>query len=205
MRICIMASGRCGSSSLYNCIKEHLSDDYTFLEEPLDRHYKIEENLSFCDDDKNVLLKMLLGQAPSNVKENSKLFYESIFKTFDKVIILDRINKIEQSESFIYHTVNKIKDRHKRKRVYYLNSIPKDTFNEWELNLIVVSDALESFSENYNKKIYYYEDIFVNKNTSVINEIFDYLELKPIEESINNWLISDDKKVRISEKYGKFL
>lgn len=201
-----MASGRCGSTSLFKCIKEHLTDNYTFLEEPLDRYSKTEENLSFCDDNKNVLLKMLFGQTPSNIdKENTKLFYKSILETFDKVIILDRINKIEQSESFIYHTVNKTKDRHKIKRVYHLNSIPKDTFNEWELNLIAVSDTLESFSEKYNKKIYYYEDIFVNKKTSIINEIFDYLELTPIEDSINNWLISDDKKVRISENHNKFL
>ena len=86
-----------------------------------------------------------------------------------------------------------------------MNGIPDDLINKWEVDLNIASDLLTAYSIEYNSKIYYYEDIFVNKDMLVINEIFDYLGLKPIEESINSWLISDNKKVRISEKRDKFL
>lgn len=199
MRICIIATGRCGSSSLFNCIKEHLTDDYTFLIEPLDPYHKTEEDLSSYDNTNNILIKMLLGQTPlKKNRKNAMLFYESIFKTFDKVIILDRKNKVEQSESFAYHTVNKTKDKHDTKRIYNLDFISKDMLNEWQLDLIVASDLLEVISVNNNKKIYYYEDIFVDKNISIVNEIFHYLELKPIEKVINDWILLDNKKVRIT-------
>ena len=205
MRICIIATGRCGSTSLAKCIEEHLTSDYTFLTEPLDQYNKTEENLTSYNDTENILLKMLIGQTPDMIEENVKLFYKSIFETFDKVIILDRKSKLEQSESFAFNTKHKFKDIHNIKRVYYLNSISKDVMDEWNMVLNQASKLLRILSNEYSSKIYYYEDIFVNKNKQVINEIFNYLELVPNKESIDSWIISDNKKVRIKEKHHKLL
>ena len=203
MKICILATGRCGSTSLFGCIKDHLHDGYVYLTEPFDRYKKNKENIRIDTNTSDVLLKTLVGQIPN--EKDGMMVYKWIFETFDKVIILDRKNKIEQIESFAFHTFNKVRDRHNIKRVYYLNGIPDDVINKWEVDLNIASDLLTAYSIDYNSKIYYYEDIFVNKDMLVINEIFDYLGLKPIEESINSWLISDNKKVRISEKRDKFL
>lgn len=203
MKICILATGRCGSTSLFWCIKDHLHDEYVYLTEPFDGYKKNKENIRIDTNTSDVLLKTLVGQIPN--EKDGMMVYKWIFETFDKVIILDRKNKIEQTESFAFHTSNKIRDRHNVKRVYYLNGIPDDVINKWEVDLNIASDLLTAYSIDYNSKIYYYEDIFVNKDMLVINEIFNYLELKPIEESINSWLISDNKKVRISEKRDKFL
>ena len=145
----------------------------------------------------------MVGQIPN--EKDGMLIYDWIFQTFDKVIILDRKNKLEQTESFAFHTINNIKDRHNRKRVYYLNSIPEDVINKWEIDLNIASELLESYSREYNSKIYYYEDMFVDKNKEVIDEIFNYLELPQLKESIDRWIISDNKKVRITEKRDKLL
>jgi hypothetical protein len=203
MKICILATGRCGSTSLYSCIKEHLNDEYTFLEEPFDRYETTKKGLTIDFNTPNVLIKTLIGQVP-NI-EDGLSFYQFIYETFDKVIILDRKNKLEQTESFVFHTTNNVKDRHNRKRIYYLNSIPKHIMDKWNRNLNEASELLKILSKEYSSKIYYYEDIFVNKNEQAINEIFNYLDLTPIKELVDSWIISDNKKVRITEKYDKLL
>ncbi len=119
MKICILATGRCGSTSLFGCIKDHLHDGYAYLTEPFDRYKKNKENIRIDTNTSDVLLKTLVGQIPN--EKDGMMVYKWIFETFDKVIILDRKNKIEQTESFAFHTSNKIRDRHNVKRVYYLN------------------------------------------------------------------------------------
>lgn len=203
MKICILATGRCGSTSLFGCIKDHLPSEYMFLTEPFDRYKTKKEPFTIDTTTPNVLIKTLVGQIPN--EKDGMMVYDWIFQTFDKVIILDRKNKVEQTESFAFHTINNIKDRHNRKRVYYLNSIPEDVINKWEIDLNIASELLESYSREYNSKIYYYEDIFVDKNKEVIDEIFNYLELSQLKESIDRWIISDNKKVRITEKRDKLL
>lgn len=203
MKICILATGRCGSTSLFNCIKEHLPNEYLFLMEPFDCYKTSKSGFTIDIDTKNVLLKTLVGQNP--YIEDGVMIYNWIFQTFDKVILLDRKNKQEQTESFVYHTENKTVDKHGKKRYYYLNHISDDKIKKWDLNLSIASQLLETLSTSNNSKIYYYEDIFVNKEESIINEIFDYLELEQIKESIDNWIISDNKKVRVMEKRDKFI
>lgn len=203
MKICILATGRCGSTSLYSCIKEHLNDEYTFLQEPFDRYKTTKKGLTIDFNTPNVLIKTLIGQIPN--EKDGMMVYEWIFQTFDKVILLDRKNKVEQVESFAFHTTNNIKDRHNRKRVYYFNSISDEVMDKWELDINIASEFLTTLSKENNTKIYYYEDLFVNKDQLIIDEIFKYLNLTPIKESIDRWIISDNKKVRIREKRDKLL
>jgi len=203
MKICILATGRCGSTSLYSCIKEHLNDEYTFLQEPFDRYKTTKKGLTIDFNTPNVLIKTLIGQIPN--EKDGMMVYEWIFQTFDKVILLDRKNKVEQVESFAFHTTNNIKDRHNRKRVYYFNSISNDVMDKWELDINIASEFLTTLSKENNAKIYYYEDLFVNKDQLIIDEIFKYLNLTPIKKSIDRWVISDNKKVRITEKRDKLL
>lgn len=203
MKICILATGRCGSNSLFRCIQEHLPDGYIFLNEPFDIFKKNKDDVNIDIDTPNILIKNLVGQSPG--QKDSNILYDWIFQTFDKVILLDRRNKVEQTESFAYHTIKNIEDRHNTKRIYYLNSIPKDVIDKWELNLKTSSDFLISTSEKNSSKIYYYEDIFVNKDMLIVNEIFNYIGIKPIEEIVDRWIISDDKKVRIYKKIGKLI
>ena len=203
MKICILATGRCGSNSLFRCIQEHLPEEYTFLNEPFDVFKENKENFRIDINTPNVLLKTLVGQIPAQ-KYRTEL-YDWIFQTFDKVVILDRKNKTEQTESFAYHTTKNIKDRHNTKRIYNLDSISTDVINKWESDLQIASNFLVLTSQEYNSKIYYYEDIFVNKDMLVINEIFDCLGIKPIKKIINRWIISNDKKVRIYKEIVKLI
>jgi hypothetical protein len=203
MKICILATGRCGSTSLFGCIKDHLPSEYIFLTEPFDRYKTKKEPLTIDTSTPNVLIKTLVGQIPN--EKDGMMVYDWIFQTFDKVIILDRKNKLEQVESFAFHTTNNIKDRHNRKRVYYFNSISDEVMDKWELDINIASEFLTTLSKENNTKIYYYEDLFVNKDQLIIDEIFKYLNLTPIKESIDRWIISDNKKVRITEKRDKLL
>jgi len=205
MKICILATGRCGSTSLLKCIENHLPKEYVILTEPFDRYKQDKQNIRIDESTPDILIKTLVGQIPQQIEKDATNFYNWIFETFDKVIILDRKNKKEQTESFVYYAVNNIKDKHNTKRIYTFDSISTDVIDTWEFNINKASSLLELFSKQYNSKIYYYEDIFVDKNILVINEIFDYLSITPVKEIIDFWIISDYKKVRIYKKIDKLL
>lgn len=61
------------------------------------------------------------------------------------------------------------------------------------------SDAklLTKYFNNY--PMFYYEDIFVEKNREVINLLFQYLNIEPNEKFIQHHIISNTKKVRIPD------
>ena len=131
-------------------------------------------------------------------------FYVWLFSFFDKVILLDRLDKQSQAESFSYLVHTKNKEWH-RKQFYNMSLVPNGFIEEWDYRLDNLKKILNDLSVKYNKKIYYYEDIFVDKNMEIINEIFDYLELEINHDVINEYIISDDRKVRLKEKTTKLI
>ena len=102
MKICILASGRCGSSSLFECIDKHLPKFYYSISEPFHRLQKIKDLEEFflnMGKEENVFIKTLLGQEFENSIVNIDWFYN----TFNKIILLDRRDQKLQAESMAYH------------------------------------------------------------------------------------------------------
>ena len=131
-------------------------------------------------------------------------FYDWLFSFFDKIILLDRQDKRLQAESFSYMVHTKNKEWH-RKQFYNMSLVPNGFIEEWDYRLDTLKKTLIDLSIKHNKKIYYYEDIFVNKNMETINEIFEYLELEINQDIINEYILSDDRKVRLKEKITKLI
>ena len=48
--------------------------------------------------------------------------------------------------------------------------------------------------------LFYYEDIFVDKNLEIIDKLNDYCEIKYNQKCIDRWIISPYKKVRLDKK-----
>jgi hypothetical protein len=202
VKICILSVGRCGSTSLYNLIRRHLKSEYYFIAEPFNFSFNrindIEENqFDVISKKDNVLIKTLIGQIPNGI--NEEFYYDWIFTFFDKVIILDRLDIKLQSESFSYLIHKKSKIWH-RKQFYDLSTVPIELINEWEKRLKNFKEIINNLSVKHNKKVYSYEDIFIHNNMNIINEIFDYLEIKMVDKLVDFFLLSDEHKVRMNEK-----
>ncbi len=207
MKICIVSTGRAGSTSLYNLIKAHLTKDYYTITEPfnekINRVNEIDSNqLEFISKHKDVLIKTITNQKP--LDKTDDFIEEWIFSFFDKIILLDRIDKKSQIESFAYLTHSNNKFWH-TKQVYKLSTVPEDVINEWDERVTYSKKTLTDYSKNHNKKIYYYEDIFIKKNIETIKEIFDYLKINMNTQLVEEWVFSDEKKVRLSEIKTKLL
>ncbi len=204
MRICVVSTGRAGSTSLYNLIKDHLGSEYYTITEPFNEKIgEIKPNqFEIITENVNVLIKTITNQKP--IDKTDEFIDDWIFDFFDKVILLDRLNQKEQVESFAYltHTNNKFWHT---KQVYRMSVVPEEIINEWQDKLLYSKKTINDYSKKHNKKIYYYEDIFINKNTETIKEIFEYLEIDLKNELVDEWIFSEEKKVRINEINRKLL
>ena len=199
MRICILANPRTGSTSIYGLLKDHLPQSYHCVSEPYNVKYMASisdttnHHIEICNNS-NILLKHIICQAPPNYDVDSWLDW--IFTHFDKVILLDRRNRVEQAESFEFHNSKNLKNWHIR-RVYHMDEVDPLKI-EYRIKLFE-SDAslLTKYSKHY--PMFYYEDIFVEKNREIINSLFEYVNIQPNEKFIQDHIISNTKKVRISD------
>lgn len=208
MKICLISTGRAGSTSLYQLIKSHLPNDYYTVVEPWNKGWKRNEELTGTElgmilKNDNVFIKTIVDQLPEN--ENIKSFENWLFTFFDKIILLDRLDDTLQVESMTWHgSFNRGKSWHE-KEFYDLAKIPKDTIDEQKIILNDRKSIINDYSTIYKKKIYYYEDIFIYHNMNEINEIFDFLGLKLNEKYLFEYVISKEKKVRINKDEIKLI
>lgn len=219
MKICILASGRCGSTSLFNCIDKHLPKYYYSIYEPFHRLKETSELDDFFLDmskKENVFIKTLIGQGSERFGiDNDEAVYDGIvnigkfidwvYNTFNKIILLDRRDQKLQVESMAYHLhLNDDLSWHKKK-YYEINKISPALLKQAEKALEHTKKNLAFFGLDHKIKTYYYEDIFVDKNMDIINEIFDYIGIEPNKEMIETYILSEEYKVRLDKKYNKLL
>jgi hypothetical protein len=208
MKICIISTGRAGSTSLYHLIKSHLPNDYYTISEPWNKGWKRNNELTGTEIDMilksdNVFIKTLIGQLPEN--ENIKAFENWLFTFFDKIILLDRLDDMLQVESMAWHgSFNRGKSWHE-KEFYDLEKIPKDTIDAHKIILNDRKNVINDYSTTYKRKIYYYEDIFIHHNMNEINEIFSSLGLKLNKKYLIEYVLSKETKVRINKDEIKLI
>jgi hypothetical protein len=206
MKICILSTGRAGSTSLYNLLEKHLPSNYYCCLEPfnpgMDKHVDVNVNQKLViESEENVLIKTLIGHTQENIELEDMHVW--LFNNFDKMILLDRLDKQLQLESFSYQSYNK-GNWHEKKR-YRMEMVPKDIIDTNIKRLEHSTNKINELSKRYNKKIYYYEDIFLDNNIETINEIFNLINETPNEELLNFWVISDKKRVRVKDDEKKLL
>jgi len=219
MKICILASGRCGSTSLFECIDKHLPKFYYSVYEPFHRLQERSDLDGFLLNmikKENVFIKTLVGQGSERFGiDNGKAVYNGIvdikkfidwvYNTFNKIILLDRRDQKLQVESMAYHLhLNNDLGWHEKK-YYEINKISPALLKQAEKTLEHTKKNLAIFGVEHKIKTYYYEDIFVDKNMDIINEIFNYIELVPNKEVIDTYIFSEEYKVRLDKKYNKIL
>jgi hypothetical protein len=200
MRICILANPRTGSSSLYTLLEKHLPKNYHCVSEPFNPHYmeSISDTQNHCqiiNDRNDILLKHIYYQLPPHY-ETMDEWLNWLTNNFDKIILLDRRDRVAQAESFEYHQSKNFFSWHV-KQFYNITSINTSQIQNRIKFLNNDGECLRKISGKY--PMFFYEDIFVNKNINIINSIFQYMEIEPIEKYVNQYIISDNNKVRITK------
>ena len=130
--------------------------------------------------------------------------YNWLFEHFDTFILLDRLDKQLQVESFSYQSYKNNLTWHDKKR-YQMELVPKEVIETNIKRLEYTTNKINELSKRYNKKIYYYEDIFLDNNMETIDEIFNLINETPNRDLLNFWVISDEKRVRLRDDEIKLL
>lgn len=211
MRIAILTSARSGSTSLFHLIDEHLmSQKYLSVSEPFNGYWRGPAGLNtydidFFEDKNSVFIKTFVSklQRPKTFWGNEDGYWDWFFNYFDKIIILDRINKDLQSESLTYHMKKGDLSSWQKKQFYNLSNLKKEDIEDSKNILIEDSEKMHSFTKK-GFPIFYFEDIFIKKDRTKIEELFDYLDLRLNEVAYEKYVLSDTFKIRLKEGENKF-
>lgn len=219
MKILILGTPRSGSTSLTKFIDSHLNlPNYKMLIEPfnrLEKNPKIQgldwETIEPLLKYDNLLVKnlLLVGYDEYPVKSFVSVYeyLEWCNKFFDKVIILDRIDKIAQSESF---AVNETLSREKGigwhvPKVYDITKIENSYIEDMINRYTQSSNILHNFSTDKKYPVFYYEDIFLDHDIEVVKNMCSYLEIEFDVLSYNKYILSPEGKVRIEPNNKKII
>jgi hypothetical protein len=208
MKILLLGTPRSGSTSLVKLINSHINlPNYKMVIEPFnnslyfDGNNTIETLLQY----ENILVKnlFLIGN-DEYPKESFKSVVEYLnwcYSYFDKIAILDRKDKIAQSESF---AINETLMREKgigwhTPKIYDLDSIDKSYLETMIDRYTESSEILHTISSKQKFPIFYYEDIFLEKSRKYIEYLFSYLDMKLNESNYEEYILSPYRRVRIDK------
>jgi hypothetical protein len=217
MRIAIVCNGRSGSTSLtnlINCCLLSQGKKYSLFFEPfnyrnVDKNNKIKK-IDDIVNKENILLKTFIDRDnfPYESFKDVNDYWDWFYTFFDKVIVLERVNKRLQSESLAYHlkiSKDKTITPHWHKQKYYDLSIIDENelinlTNHLELDSVFLKEISGKGYPHYT-----YEKIFVDKDIETITNLLTYLELSYNQKCVDTWVNSPYKKVRLDEKTNKLL
>jgi hypothetical protein len=213
MRILILATPRSGSTSLVKLVDSHITiSDYKMLIEPFNS--ELDGYLNSIDsiiNTENLLIKNLFlvgnDEYPKDSFNNVYEYFEWCYEFFDKIILLDRKDKVAQSESF---TVNETMWREKgldwhTPKIYDIDKIEPSYLKTMFDRYTESSQILHNISNQHNFPIFYFEDIFLNKSRKHIELLFSYLDMELNELNYTEYILSPIRKVRINKTEQKLL
>lgn len=207
MKIAILTSARSGSTSLYHLIESHLiKKQYICHSEPFNNYWREKINIKTYDVDyfenkQDVFIKTFVSgtQKPKSLLGNEEGYWNWFFGYFEKVILLDRLDKDLQSESLAYHMKKDDIHSWQKRQVYDLSiTTPQEIENSKNV-LLYESNMIREFSRK-GYPLYYFEDIFIKKDRTKINNIFEYLGIDLLESLYNDYVYSDAGKIRMTNE-----
>jgi len=213
MRILLLGTPRSGSTSLVKLIDSHISlPNYKMFIEPFNEVLHNDFNsITPLLEFEHILVKnlFLIGndEYPKDSFKNVHEYLDWCYTFFDKIIILDRIDKVAQSESFVINETiwrERRTDWHTQK-VYDLSKIDVVYLQTMIERYTQSTTILKDISVKNNFPIFYYEDIFLNHNIMNIQKLFVYLEMELNINQFNEYIVSDKRKVRIEKSIKKLI
>lgn len=213
MKILLLGTPRSGSTSLVKLIDSHISlPNYKMFIEPFNMElYDNFNSITQLSEFENILVKnlFLIGndEYPKDSFKNVYEYLDWCYTFFDKIILLDRIDKVAQSESFVVNETiwrKRGTDWH-TKKVYDFSKIDEEYLQIMIGRYTESTTILKEISVKNNFPIFYYEDIFLNHNVEDIKKLFIYLGIELDINHFNEYILSDKRKVRIEKSIKKLL
>jgi hypothetical protein len=208
MKILLLGTPRSGSTSLIRLVNSHINlPNYKMVIEPFnnslyfDGNNTIETLLQY----ENILVKNLFLIGNDEYPKDSFIdvfeYLNWCYTYFDKIIVLDRRDRIAQSESFV---INETMWREKgvgwhTKKIYDLDGIDKSYLETMIGRYTQSGKILNDIAYTNNFPIFYYEDIFLNHNMKIVKKLFEYLGMDLDMEMYNKYVISNELQVKIDK------
>lgn len=215
MRILLLGTPRSGSTSLYNLIKDHLSEfSYQSFIEPFNyaMHKKYMANgydftkVGSLDSYKDLFVKTLYFSDPydynNSAFSSNDEYINWCVESFDKIIIILRRNNTEQAESFIINEecARLYGQNWHMPKVYRIDRIDKNLKSSMIKRFEESSKDLVELSLKNKINVFYYEDIFINKDISKIESIASYIGLGEFKKSLTDeYILNENRRVRIED------
>ena len=213
MKILLLGTPRSGSTSLVKFIDSHIKlSNYQMVIEPFNvnlypnkEYDKDRDTILYFTKYNNVLVKslFLLGheEYPTKSFNNIYEYLTWCYSYFDKIIILDRRDKLAQSESFAVNETSMREegiDWHTPK-IYDIEKIESSYIKTMIDRYTKSSEILHTISSKQKFPMFYYEDIFLEKSRKHIEELFSYLGMELNEDNYKEWILSPYRRVRIDK------
>jgi len=184
MKILILYTPRSGTNSIAEYFLKQ-NPNYKYFNQPFSPY--VEPGIKKVSYNECIKYNNILIKNDITSFKLLKINKEKIINDFDKVLLISRKNKIEQSISFMIAKKNKnFLDKTKRK--YNFNEIDKEIIEEGVCAFKKFENMLYEFKDP-SFRFFYYEDLFY-KN---FYELFDYLNIKYIEDDFQNILNKNNK------------
>ena len=192
MKILILYTPRSGTNSIASYFLKQ-NTNYEYFNQPFSQYE--EEGIRYATYEQCLKYDNVLVKSDISNFVRLNISVEQLLLDFDKVLLISRKNKKEQSISLIIATT-----RHnfldKSKRPYFTGGINDDTienvikqFEGWQIMLEKYSDI--------NIPLFYYEDLYYDN----FSKLFEFLEIKYLEEDYKNILdIKNKYKTKDLEK-----
>jgi hypothetical protein len=214
MKILLLGTPRSGSTSLVKFIDSHIKlPNYKMFIEPFNqtlypnkKYDKDRDTIVYLTKVQNILVKNLFlvgnDEYPKESFNNIYEYLEWCYSYFDKIIILDRKDKVAQSESF---TINETMFREKgigwhTQKIYDLSKVEASYIRTMIDRYTKSSEILEKISHEKSYPVFYYEDIFINYNVEILKELMEYIDMELDMKIYSEYVLSPYRKVRLDNQ-----
>lgn len=193
MKILIISSPRCGSSALTKALSRAFN--YAEYQEPYNKFWgsKYHKKGAEVFED-NCVVKLIAYEKSPGYKGSTIHFLLDFVKKFDKVIFLDRKDFKAQLESYSFMRQYRYNGDWQA-RYIYKKSTNLDIDNYY---LSLLKDIVLFLSNQSNKTVTYYEDIF-SDNAELVESTLAKSGIKVKYEDLRPY-ISSKYKLRVEEK-----
>jgi menaquinone-dependent protoporphyrinogen IX oxidase len=184
MKILILYTSRSGTNSIAEYfIKQN--PNYKYFNQPF-TSYK-ENGIEKISYEECIKYDNILVKSEINCFKLLQINKQKVINDFHKVLLISRKNKREQAISFI-NAENNENFLDKTKRQYYLDGICEEMIKRKEDEYTLLENILHEFTDP-RYRFFYYEDLFYGD----FSELFDYLNIKYIEDDFENILNKNNK------------
>jgi hypothetical protein len=191
--VSILCTSRSGSTNLSLYLKKVL--DLGLVNTPFINNEGLIGSLK-----KNNLYKLMIHRLPSGYSDLYK-FGKDVISLSDAVILYDRKDKLQQSESLAFRKLKYENDFSKYHIREPYDNIDENVVNKCLLQYNKQTDVITKLSKDFNIPIFWYEEIYYEDG---LQKLSDYLKIK-INKKTREQFLSTNKKQRINNLKGELI